>query len=235
MWFQASRIRVHYGTAEALKDVSVGVEKGEIVTIIGANGAGKTTVLKTLSGLKRATSGEVWFQGERIDGRSPQDIIKNGIGHVLEDRRLFPYMTVHENLQVGAYLRRDKAQIDSDLKNVLDRFPVLKGSEGKKANTLSGGMQQMVAIGRALMARPKLLFMDEPTIGLSPIVTQEIGKIISEINRDGVSIILIEQNAVLALGLANRGYVLEVGRIVLEGPAGDLKEDDRVRTAYIGI
>jgi len=235
MWFQASRIRVHYGTAEALKDVSVGVEKGEIVTIIGANGAGKTTVLRTLSGLKRATSGEVWFQGERIDGRSPQDIIKNGIGHVLEDRRLFPYMTVHENLQVGAYLRRDKAQIDSDLKNVLDRFPVLKGSEGKKANTLSGGMQQMVAIGRALMARPKLLFMDEPTIGLSPIVTQEIGKIISEINRDGVSIILIEQNAVLALGLANRGYVLEVGRIVLEGPAGDLKEDDRVRTAYIGI
>jgi branched-chain amino acid transport system ATP-binding protein len=235
MWFRASNLWAHYGTAEVLKDVSLGVEKGTIATLIGANGAGKTTTLRVLSGLKAATSGEIWFRDERVDGCSPQELIKKGIGHVLEGRRLFPFMTVLENLQVGAHLRRNKQEIERDLEEVFEHFPILKKFKGKKANTLSGGMQQMLAIGRALMTKPQLLFMDEPSIGLSPIVVQEIGKIIREINKSGVSIIVVEQNAVLALDLAHKGYVLEVGRIVLEGDAKALARDDRVRTAYLGL
>jgi len=235
MWFRASNLWAHYGTAEVLKDVSLGVEKGTIATLIGANGAGKTTTLRVLSGLKAATSGEIWFRDERVDGCSPQELIKKGIGHVLEGRRLFPFMTVLENLQVGAHLRRNKQEIERDLEETFEHFPILKKFKGKKANTLSGGMQQMLAIGRALMTKPKLLFMDEPSIGLSPIVVQEIGKIIREINKSGVSIIVVEQNAVLALDLAHKGYVLEVGRIVLEGDAKALAQDDRVRTAYLGL
>ena len=235
MWFRASNLWAHYGTAEVLKDVSLGVEKGTIATLIGANGAGKTTTLRVLSGLKAATSGEIWFRDERVDGYSPQELIKKGIGHVLEGRRLFPFMTVLENLQVGAHLRQNKQEIEKDLEEVFEHFPILKKFKGKKANTLSGGMQQMLAIGRALMTKPQLLFMDEPSIGLSPIVVQEIGKIIREINKSGVSIIVVEQNAVLALDLAHKGYVLEVGRIVLEGDAKALAQDDRVRTAYLGL
>lgn len=235
MWFRAKNIWAHYSSAEALKDISLEVEKGEIVTLIGANGAGKTTILRVMSGLKSASRGEIWFQDERIDRCSPQNLVKKGIGHVLEGRRLFPYMTVLENFLVGAHLRRDKAEIAGDMENVFDHFPILTKFQDKKANTLSGGMLQMVAIGRALMARPKLLFMDEPSIGLSPIVTREIGAIIREINKGGVSIVLVEQNAALALDLAHRCYVLEVGKIVLEGTAKDLREDERVKTAYIGM
>ncbi|MFC1825043.1 ABC transporter ATP-binding protein [Thermodesulfobacteriota bacterium] len=235
MWFNAQNIWAHYGSAEAIKEISLGVEKGEIATLIGANGAGKTTTLRVLSGLKAATSGEIWFQDKRVDGCSPQELVKRGIGHVLEGRRLFPFMTVMENLQVGAYLRKDQTAITKDLDDVFEHFPILKQFQDKKAETLSGGMQQMLAIGRALMTKPTLLFMDEPSIGLSPIVVQEIATIIRDINKGGVSIILVEQNAVLALDLAHRGYVLEVGRIVLEGAAEDLAQDDRVKTAYIGI
>jgi branched-chain amino acid transport system ATP-binding protein len=235
MWFEVKNIWAHYGTAEVLKDISLKMEKGEIATLIGANGAGKTTILRVMSGLKAASSGEIWFQDERIDRCSPQDLIKKGIGHVMEGRRLFPHMTVLENLQVGAHLRRDTTEIAADLEDVFDHFPILKGFKDKKANTLSGGMQQMLAIGRALMTKPKLLFLDEPSIGLSPIVVQEIAGIIRDINKNGVSIVLVEQNAVLALDLAHRGYVLEVGKIVLEGSAQDLQEDDRVKAAYLGI
>lgn len=235
MWFEVKNIWAHYGTAEVLKDVSLKVEKGEIATLIGANGAGKTTILRVMSGLKAASSGEIWFQDERIDRRFPQDLIKKGIGHVMEGRRLFPHMTVLENLQVGAHLRRDTTEIARDLEDVFNHFPILTGFTDKKANTLSGGMQQMLAIGRALMTKPKLLFLDEPSIGLSPIVVQEIAGIIRDINKSGVSIVLVEQNAVLALDLAHRGYVLEVGKIVLEGSSQDLREDDRVKTAYLGI
>ena len=235
MWFEVKNIWAHYGTAEVLKDISLKMEKGEIATLIGANGAGKTTILRVMSGLKAASSGEIWFQDERIDRRSPQDLIKKGIGHVMEGRRLFPHMTVLENLQVGAHLRRDTTEIAADLEDVFNHFPILKGFKDKKANTLSGGMQQMLAIGRALMTKPKLLFLDEPSIGLSPIVVQEIAGIIRDINKNGVSIVLVEQNAVLALELAHRGYVLEVGKIVLEGSARDLQEDDRVKAAYLGI
>ena len=235
MWFEVKSIWAHYGTAEVLKDISLKVEKGEIATLIGSNGAGKTTILRVMSGLKSASSGEIWFKDERIDRCSPQDLIKNGIGHVMEGRRLFPYMTVLENLQVGAHLRRDTTEIARDLEDVFNHFPILKGFKDKKANTLSGGMQQMLAIGRALMTKPKLLFLDEPSIGLSPIVVKEIASIIRDINKGGVSIILVEQNAVLALDLANRGYVLEVGQIVLEGDAKELAQDERVKTAYIGI
>ena len=235
MWFSAQNIWAHYGTAEAIKEISIGVEQGEIATLIGANGAGKTTTLRVLSGLKTATSGEIWFQDERVDGCSPQDLVRRGIGHVLEGRRLFPFMTVMENLQVGAHLRKDQTEVNKDLEEVFEHFPILKGFKDKKAETLSGGMQQMLAIGPALMTKPTLLFMDEPSIGLSPIVVQEIASIIRDINRSGVSIVLVEQNAVLALDLAHRGYVLEVGRIVLEGAAEELARDDRVKTAYIGI
>jgi branched-chain amino acid transport system ATP-binding protein len=235
MWFRAKNIWAHYGTAEVLKDISIEVDEGEIATLIGANGAGKTTILRVLSGLKAATSGEIWFQGERVEGRSPQALIRKGIGHVLEGRRLFSYMTVLENLKVGAHIRRDKEEIERDLEDVFEHFPILKGFKDKKAETLSGGMQQMLAIGRALMTKPSLLFMDEPSMGLSPIVVEEIADIIQDINKGGMSIVLVEQNALLALDLAHRGYVLEVGRIVLEGDAKDLAKDDRVKTAYLGL
>jgi branched-chain amino acid transport system ATP-binding protein len=235
MWYKATNIWAHYGSAEVLKDISIDVNEGEIVTLIGANGAGKTTFLRVLSSLKSLTSGEILFQGEKIEKCSPQDMVIKGIGHVLEGRRLFPHMTVLENLQVGAHLRKNRQEVERDLENVFNYFPILREKSSQTASTLSGGQQQMVAIGRALMINPKLLLMDEPSIGLSPIVVQEIGNIIKNINKEGVSIIRVEQNARLALGLADRCYVLEVGKIVLEGKADDLAEDDRVKTAYLGL
>lgn len=234
MLLQVKALTVHYGRAECLKNVSLGVEEGEIVTIIGSNGAGKTTILRTVSGLKRPESGELSFQGERINEIPPQDIVKMGIGHVPQGRELFPYMAVLENIKLGAYLKNDKNQIKEDLEKILTIFPVLKARKGQQAGTLSGGEQQMLAIARALMGNPTLLLLDEPSTGLAPIVVREIGKVAVEINQSGTSILLVEQNARLALRLARRGYVLETGSLVLEGRCEDLLEDERVKRAYLG-
>jgi len=224
----------HYGGAEVLKGITLEVEEDSIITIIGSNGAGKTTILRTISGLKARSSGEILFQGERIDRELPQDIVRRRIVHVPEGRALFPYMTVAENLKLGAFLRKDREQIAIDLEKVFKHFPRLKERTNQKAKTLSGGEQQMLAIGRALMSDPKLLLLDEPSLGLSPMMVQEIGSIVRNINERGISVILVEQNARLALGLAKRGYVLETGNIVLQGEAIDLLHSDHVRKAYLG-
>lgn len=234
MLFEVRNLTVHYNKVAAVQDISIDVDVGEIVTLIGANGAGKSTTLRTVSGLKRKTKGEIWFDGERIDHLPPDKIVARGIAHVPEGRRIFPDLTVMENLYTGAYLRRDKADILRDLSSVTERFPRLRERATQLAKTMSGGEQQMVAIGRALMSRPKLLLMDEPSLGLSPILVQEIGKIIGEINRSGVSVILVEQNAEMALKLANRAYVLETGRIALSGAASQLHDNEHVRRAYLG-
>jgi branched-chain amino acid transport system ATP-binding protein len=227
-------LRVHYGRAEALKGVSINVNEGAIVALIGANGAGKTTTLRTISGLKAPTSGEIWFQGRRIDGMPAHEIVRLGIAHIPEGRQVFAPMTVLENLRMGAYLRKDKYQITRDLETMYDHFPVLKERRGQQAGSLSGGEQQMLAVARALMASPRLLLMDEPSMGLSPILVEEVSNIISNINKSGIGIILVEQNARMALGLANRAYILDVGSITLEGNAQELANDERVKKAYLG-
>lgn len=234
MLLEVKDIVVHYAGAEALKGISFEVEEGEIVTLIGSNGAGKTTALKTVSGLKHPTAGGVWFKGERIDGLLPNNVIKRGIGHVPEGRDLFPYMSTLENLKLGAFLRKDKEQINKDLDELFIHFPVLKERRRQQARTLSGGEQQMLAIGRALMGSPKLLLLDEPSLGLSPMNVQEIGRIVLDINKQGVSVVLVEQNARLALKLAHRGYVLETGNIVLHGDAKELLRSEHVKRAYLG-
>jgi branched-chain amino acid transport system ATP-binding protein len=226
---------VHYGKAEALRNVSLSIAEGQITTLIGANGAGKTTLLRTISGLQRATRGEIVFFGERIDNRIPSEIVSRGIAHVPEGRRLFPEMTVLENLELGAYLRKDKKSVKRRLERVLTFFPDLKPKLNQVAARLSGGQQQMVAIGRALMTEPKLLLLDEPSIGLAPKVVQEIGKIIKDINKEGVSVLLVEQDAHMALDLANYGYVIQTGEITLSGESRALKENEEVKTAYLGI
>jgi len=234
MLLEVKNLRVHYGKAEALKGISIGVEEGAIVTLIGANGAGKTTTLRTISGIKVPTSGEIWFEGKRIDGVPSHDIVRLGIGHIPEGRRLFATMTVLENLEVGSYRRKDRRGIARDLEKIYEHFPVLKERRGQAAGSLSGGEQQMLATARALMTSPKLLLMDEPSLGLSPILVEEVGNIITDINRDGVSIILVEQNARMALRLADKAYVLEVGSIALEGDAKKLASDEHVKKAYLG-
>ena len=234
MLLEVKNLRVHYGGAEAVRGISLEVEKGDIVTLIGSNGAGKTTTLRTISGLIVPTTGEVRFEGKRIDRASPQDIVKLGIGHVPEWKALFPYMTVLENLELGAFLQKNKSQINSDLEELFVHFPVLKERRKQQARTLSGGEQQMLAIARALMGRPKLLLMDEPSLGLSPIMVQQIGKIVLGINQRGVSIVLVEQNARLALRLARRGYVLETGSIVLQGEGEELLSNEHVKRFYLG-
>lgn len=234
MLLDVKDITVHYETVEAIKGVSLEVEKGEIVSLIGANGAGKTTVLKTISGLKHPTSGEIWFKGQRIDRWSPASIVGSGIAHVPERRRLFPGMTVFENLWAGAYLRKDKNEVKADLEQVFEYFPILKDRQRQKAGTLSGGEQQMLAIARALMSGPELILMDEPSLGLSPKVIGEITTIISNIHKDGTTIILVEQNAHLALEFADRVYVLETGKVTLGGPAKDLRNSEEVKEAYLG-
>ena len=234
MLLEITDLRVRYGGAEVLKGISLNVEEGEIVTIIGSNGAGKTTTLRTISGLKRPVTGEILFQGKRIYGAPAQDIVKMGIGHVPQGRNLFPYMGVLENIILGAYLQNDKNQIKQSLERIFQTFPVLKARKRQQAGTLSGGEQQMLAIARALMGNPTLLLLDEPSIGLAPIVVREIGKIAVEINQRGTSILLVEQNARLALRLAHRGYVLETGSVVLEGKCEDLLIDERVKRAYLG-
>lgn len=234
MLLKIKDLRVHYQKVEAVKGVSMEVEEGSIVAFIGANGAGKSTILRTISGLKAPTSGEIWFKDQRIDKKAPQHIVKAGISQCPEGRRVFPYMSVLENLMMGAYTRKDRAGIKNDLENVYRHFPRLKERTKQAAGTLSGGEQQMLAMGRALMAGPKLMLLDEPSLGLSPLLVQEIAKIIREINSDGVSIILVEQNATMALRLAQKGYVLETGRVALEGQAKELLVDQHVKAAYLG-
>lgn len=235
MLLEIKDLRVHYGKAEALKGISLSVDEGAIVALIGANGAGKTTTLRTMSGLKVPTSGEIWFQDKRIDGMPAHAIVKLGIGHIPEGRIVMAPMTVLDNLKLGAYLRKDKHQIARDLDIMYERFPVLKERHKQLAGSLSGGEQQMLAIARALMTRPKLLLMDEPSMGLSPILVEQVGNIIRDINEGGIGIILVEQNARMALGLANKAYILEVGSITLEGDAKELANDERVKKAYLGV
>ena len=223
----------YFGKA-VLDQVSLRLDRGERLALIGSNGAGKTTTLRAISGLKEIAGGEILFAGEPIDRRSAQDIVRLGIIHVPAGRGLFPYMTVMENLRLGAYLRRDKAAVAEDLERVLGHFPRLRERSKQKAGTMSGGEQQMLAIGCALMGRPRLLLLDEPSSGLSPRMVKEIGRAISVINKEGTSILLVEQNARLALKLAHRGYVLETGSLVLGGDAPELLHSDHVRKAYLG-
>lgn len=226
---------VNYGGAQALKGVFLTVTDGTIVSLIGANGAGKTTILRTLSRLVRATAGEIWFEEMNIVEATPKAVVKLGIIHVLEGRMLFPAMTIFENLMMGAYLRKDKSEIKRDLDEVFDCFPRLRERRSQLAGRLSGGEQQMLAVGRGMMAKPRLFLMDEPSLGLAPLIVDQIAQIITFINKKGVSILLVEQNARLALDLAHRAYVLENGKIALEGEAKQLKENEQVRKAYFGV
>jgi len=234
MLLEIKNITVFYGKSIAIQDVSLEVAEGAVVSIIGANGAGKSTILRTLSGLVRPTTGEIRFMGKRIDGRETIEIVRFGISLVPEGRQLFPYLTVLTNLKLGASLRKDKDGINNSLHEVYKLFPRLEERQNQKAGTLSGGEQQMLAIGRGLMARPKLLCMDEPSLGLAPIVVEHLGKVIQDINRRGVSLLLVEQNVHLALGVASRGYALQVGRVVLEGDIETMKSSDIVKRAYLG-
>ncbi|MEM7222028.1 MAG: ABC transporter ATP-binding protein [Pseudomonadota bacterium] len=235
MLLRLEQVSVHYNKVEALKTITMEIPHGGIVTIIGANGAGKTTTLRAISGLETPTAGEIWFDDKRIDRTPAHKIVGLGIAHVPENRRIFPDLTVEENLRTGAFLRsKEKAEVEKDLQEIFERFPRLLERRSQWAKTLSGGEQQMVAIGRALMAKPKLLLMDEPSMGLAPIIVQEISVIIEEISKRGVPVVLVEQNAELALQLADYAYVLETGRVALEGPASELHENDHVRRAYLG-
>jgi branched-chain amino acid transport system ATP-binding protein len=232
---QIKDVTVHYFKVAAIRNISINVDEGEIVTLIGSNGAGKTTTLRTISGLKRPTTGEIHFNGQRIDRLPPDSINALGIAMVPEGRRVFPQMTVMENLMMGAFLRKDKQGIQKDLEDVVFRhFPRLKERRRQAAGTLSGGEQQMLAMGRALMSAPKLILMDEPSLGLSPILCMEIGKIIRDIHEEGKTVMLVEQNARLALTLARHAYVLETGSIALSGRADELREHDTIKRAYLG-
>ena len=234
MFLEVNNIIVHYEKVQALKDISLQVNEGEIIALIGANGAGKTTILRVISGLVRPTSGEIWFRGNKIDKMSPHSIAKLGIIQVPEGRRLLQTMTVLENLEIGAYLRKNKPEIAKDLEKIHELFPVLRNRHRQEAGSLSGGEQQMVAIGRAVMASPKILLLDEPSLGLSPMMVSEVCSTIEEINKDGVTIVLVEQNAYMALGLANRAYVIELGTIAQEGDAKELVHDKGIIDAYLG-
>ncbi|MED4053920.1 ABC transporter ATP-binding protein [Niallia taxi] len=227
-------INVYYGNIQALKGVSLEVNEGEIVTLIGANGAGKSTLLKTLSGLLKPKKGSIQYLGKPISGKAAQTIVKAGISHVPEGRRVFANMTVEENLELGAYLRSDKSEIKKDLEKVYEVFPRLQERKKQLSGTLSGGEQQMLAMGRAIMARPKLLLLDEPSMGLAPLFVKTIFKVIQEINQSGTTILLVEQNANMALSIADRGYVIETGKVVLSGTAAELQESDDLKQAYLG-
>ncbi len=227
-------LNVHFGVIHAIKGISLTVNDGEIVTLIGANGAGKTTTLRTISGLKKPTSGTIVVDGKDITNTSAQERVKMGISQVPEGRRVFSGMTVLENLELGAFLRRDKQEIAKDLKTVYDRFPILLDRKKQAAGTLSGGEQQMLAMGRALMSRPKILFLDEPSMGLAPLLVAEIFDIIRKINETGTTILLVEQNASMALQIANRAYVMETGSIVLSGTGAELMQSDDIKKAYLG-
>jgi branched-chain amino acid transport system ATP-binding protein len=227
-------LSVAYGSAQALDRVSLTVDDGEVVALIGANGAGKTTLLRTISGLKRAASGEISFCEERIEGTSPHRIVRLGVAHVPEGRLVFGPMTVLDNLRMGAYLRRDRAAVEADLERMFTLFPVLKERRRQQAESLSGGEQQMLAVARALMASPRLLLMDEPSMGLSPLMVEHVGEMIQEIHKTGISVLLVEQNATMALALADRAYVLEVGAVTLACSAEEASCNVAVRKAYLG-
>ena len=229
------RVDTRYGGLHVLKGVSLEVSAGEIVTLVGANGAGKTTLLWAISGFVIPFGGEIEFLGQRISGLSPEVIVKMGISQVPEGRAIFPLMTVVDNLEMGAYVRRDKKEIVADLGQVYELFPILKERKGQLAGTLSGGEQQMLAIARGVMSRPRLFLLDEPSLGLAPLLVEAIGGIIREINSRGVTILLVEQNVNMALQMASRGYVLEVGKIVLQGTGEELLNNEQVRKAYLGL
>ena len=235
MYFEMSNVVVRYDKVRALKGVSLQLEQGAIVALIGTNGAGKTTSLRAITGLSPAAAGEIWFDGRQIERERPERIVALGISMVPEGRHVYPYMSVRDNLLMGAYLRTDKAGIQADLDKVFGRFPRLKERYRQQGGTLSGGEQQMVAIGRALMARPRLLLLDEPSLGLAPMLVREIAGAIATINReDQVSVILVEQNSRMALKVSSHAYVLETGRVALSGPSADLLHNDHVRRLYLG-
>lgn len=227
-------INVYYGAIHAIKDISINVTEGQIVTLIGANGAGKSTTLRTISGLLKPKTGKINFEGKDIAGMPAQAIVKQGISQVPEGRRVFANMTVLENLELGAYIRNDKAGIKEDMNSVFERFPRLLERKVQLAGTLSGGEQQMLAMGRALMSRPRLLLLDEPSMGLAPLLVKEIFSIVKEINQTGTTVLLVEQNANMALSIAHKAYVLETGRITLSGDAKKLAASEEVRKAYLG-
>lgn len=231
---KVDHLSVHYGVIQAVKDVSFEVNEGEVVTLIGANGAGKTSILRTISGLVRPSAGEINFLGKEIQKEPARKIVASGLSQVPEGRHVFPGMTVLENLELGAFLRRDREENQKNLKKIFDRFPRLEERKSQDAATLSGGEQQMLAMGRALMSQPKLLLLDEPSMGLAPIFIQEIFDIIQDIQKQGTTVLLIEQNANKALAIANRGYVLETGKIVLSGTGEELLASEEVRKAYLG-
>ncbi len=230
---EVKNINVYYGSIHAIKDISFSVEQGEVVALIGANGAGKSTILKTISGLLRTKTGSISFQNQSITTTIPHKIVAQGLAHVPEGRRIFAQMSVEENLEMGAYTRSN-SEIAPGLERVYERFPRLKERRRQTAGTLSGGEQQMLAMGRALMSHPTLLMLDEPSMGLAPILVEEIFDIIRELHKDGTTILLVEQNAQMALSVADRGYVLETGKIVLSGGGIQLLQDDAVRKAYLG-
>jgi branched-chain amino acid transport system ATP-binding protein len=227
-------VHTYYGSIHALKGISLDVREGEIVTLLGANGAGKSTTLRSINGLNRPRQGHIRFQGRDITSTSAHEIVKRGIAQSPEGRRLFPRMSVTENLEMGAFQRTDRSEVRQDMEHVFELFPRLRERRSQKAGTMSGGEQQMCAIGRALMARPKLLLLDEPSLGLAPIFVERIFEIIKTINEEGTSILLVEQNALMALDAAHRGYVLETGRIVLADNAAALKTNEEVRKTYLG-
>jgi len=228
-------VELYYDHVYALKGVSLTVNQGETVALIGANGAGKSSILRAITGLAKPTQGTVEFEGERVDGTDPSDIVKRGIAMVPEGRRVFPFMSVKDNLMMGAFTRSDKAGIQDTLESVLARFPRLKERYGQAAGTLSGGEQQMMVIGRALMAKPKLLLLDEPSLGIAPKLVQDIARSIVAINRDeGVSVLLVEQNSRMALSISHRAYAMATGKVVIEGNSKELLHDDRIKAAYLG-
>ena len=228
-------VNVSYGAIHAIQDVSLTVNDGEIVSLIGANGAGKTTILHTITGLKKASSGSITYDGHDLVKTEPSKIITLGMAHVPEGRHIFPSMTVAENLEMGAYIRNDKDGIQASVKEVFERFPRLKERRRQLAGTLSGGEQQMLAVGRALMSNPKIILMDEPSMGLSPLLVKEIFHIIQEVHKQGITVLLVEQNAKMALSIADRAYVLETGHISMSGPAQELLNDEKVKKAYLGL
>jgi branched-chain amino acid transport system ATP-binding protein len=234
MLLKLSNVTVHYGTAEAVKDIYIQLEEGAVVSVIGANGAGKSTILKAISGLVTVSSGRVEFSGKEINGMPINKIVGLGIAHVPEGRKLFPYMSVMANIKLGAFLRKDKEGVLMDLEKVFTLFPRLKERHNQKAESLSGGEQQMIAIGRALMARPKLLMMDEPSLGLAPLVIDLLANVIRDINQSGISVLLVEQNAGLVTKVSRKCYVIEVGQVVLDGEITELMANDSVRRAFLG-
>lgn len=227
-------LNLYYGMIHALKGISLKVHEGEIITLIGANGAGKTSTLRAISSLEKIKSGEVLFYGENINGVSANKLVAKGLSHVPEGRKIFANLTVIENLELGAYLRKDKSAVKEDYKKVFEKFPILEERKNQNAGTLSGGEQQMLAIGRALMSRPKMLLLDEPSMGLAPMVVKDIFDNIVEINKTGTTVLLVEQNANMALSIADRAYVLETGNIVVDGNADVLLRDERIKEAYLG-